>query len=174
MASLVFLAMAGLAACGGDAAPSRAAGRIITIEVSPLLMLDQAGHAEDGASYAVRPIEQSTEIVAARVVLHNPNATLVSILVDEQAAYLQDAEGNRFPPLDPWDRRVAVSNPLAGEETTAPLLWGELTLERGFEVGGWLLFDVPEGAEVTTFTWDQVDFIRLLLAQVQTEGVAVG
>lgn len=171
---LVLPLVMGLVACGGTAAPVSAAGRVMSIEVASLLILNEAGHAEKGVSYAIRPTGQDMQIVAAHVHLHNPNATLVSMLVDEQASYLQDAQGNRFRPLNPWEQRVQVANIISAGQTTMPLLWGELTLERGFEIEGWMLFEIPTNTDVTTFTWDQVDFIRLLLGPGNFKGGRVG
>jgi hypothetical protein len=167
---LVLPLIMGLVACGGTTAPVSAAGRIMVIEVAPLVMLNEAGHSEKGMFYAIRPTGRDMQIVAAHVHLHNPNATLVSMLVDEQASYLEDTQGNRFWPLNPWEQRVQVANTISADQTTMPLLWGELTLERGFKIEGWMLFEVPTNADVTTFTWDQVDFIRLLLGQGNPKG----
>ena len=43
----------------------------------------------------------------------------------------------------------------------SPVLWGEMDLARGFQVSGYLVFDVPKGLILGTIFWDEVEYIPI-------------
>ena len=53
-------------------------------------------------------------------------------------------------PTDPGD---------PDENLYSPFLWGEVNLDREFQVEGWMVFDVPKGLVLGSLWWDEVDSI---------------
>ena len=79
------------------------------------------------------------------------------LLVDPEAARLGDRRGERIVALDPFERFGTVDVADAAEDKYAPLLWGDIQLDRNFQVQGWVIFDVPKGLTLGTLWWDEVD-----------------
>ena len=79
------------------------------------------------------------------------------LLVDPDAARLGDRRGERIGALDPFERFGTVDVSDVDEDKFAPLLWGEIQLDRNFQVQGWVVFDVPKGLTLGTLWWDEVD-----------------
>lgn len=169
-AGLAVLACFLAVACGSDGAASAGAGRFLEVEVLAIESLAAAGHVEDGVSYVVRPVDPEAVLVGVRLKLVNPNALYMSLLVDEQAVFLEDESGARFTPLDPWERRSVAEESLPDEATLMPLLWGALDMPKTYEVEGWMLFEAPAGQAAETLTWRQADFVKLILSRLESEG----
>ncbi len=169
-AGLAVLACCLAVACGSDGAASVGAGRFLKVEVLAIESLAAAGHVEDGISYEVRPADPEAVLMGVRLKLVNPNALYMSLLVDEQAVFLEDESGARFTPLDPWERRRVAEEPLPDEATLMPLLWGPLDMPKTYEVEGWMLFETPAGQAAESLTWRQADFVKLLLSRLESAG----
>jgi hypothetical protein len=152
-----------LVACGQRPDSIEVAGRFLRIQVDGLESHAEVGYTVDGIAYAVRPAAPDGRIVALRLRVENPNAVLASLLFDKGAAFLDDTERSVYRPLNPWVQREAVDRALPRDQTVMPLLWGPVTLEKGFWIEGWMLFEVPKEAELSTGTWEQADFIKFLL-----------
>ena len=41
-----------------------------------------------------------------------------------------------------------------------PFLWGNINLDKNFQVQGWMVFDVPKGLILGTIWWEEVDSIH--------------
>jgi len=39
------------------------------------------------------------------------------------------------------------------------LLWGEVQLDRDFQVKGWMIFDVPKGLTLGSVFWNEIEEI---------------
>lgn len=165
LTGLVVLSVCVIAvACENDALPSSGAGRFFRVEATDLRTLEATGHIEDGVPYGIRATGPGTTLAGVRLKLVNPNALFVSLLVDEDAVSIEDDAGNRYAPLDPWERRQVAPAPLPDGATVLPLLWGPIEMAQGFEVEGWILFEIPKGRTPASLTWQQADFVKLLLA----------
>ena len=79
------------------------------------------------------------------------------LLVDPEAARLGDRRGERIHAMDPFDRFGTADVADADEDKYSPLLWGDIQLDRNFQVQGWVIFDVPKGLTLGTLWWDEVD-----------------
>ena len=139
------------------------------MEATGFKTLAAIGHIEDGVSYEIHPIDPEATLTGVRLKLTNPNALYASLLVDEEAVSIEDDTGNHYAPLNPWERRQVTSVSLSDDAMLMPLLWGSVEIPQGFEVEGWLLFEIPKERTVASLTWQQADFVKLLLAHLKGE-----
>ena len=105
----------------------------------------------------VRPRASNRELAAVLVTVVNRTSTVMPLLVDSDAAELGDRRSDRLEALDPFDRFSEVSFADEDEDRFSPLLWGQIQLDRNFQVEGWVIFDVPKGLTLGTLWWNEVD-----------------
>jgi hypothetical protein len=80
--------------------------------------------------------------------------------MDSDAARLGNRRGERINALDPFAAARPAESYLPEEvDKYSPFLWGDVGLDRNFQVQGWMVFDVPKGLVLGTFWWDEVDLV---------------
>ena len=97
------------------------------------------------------------------MVVANQSTTVASFLLNEAAAELGDRRSDRLEAIDPFDADV-VDGDVDDRGTLrldVPPLWGEVALEKGFQIEGWFVFDVPKGLILGTIWWKQADTVSL-------------
>jgi hypothetical protein len=102
----------------------------------------------------------SNRILAlVEVTVINRTSTVVPIKIDENASLLGDSRGETIEPLNPFknEQLIILNEPI--KDIYSPLLWGDIELARNTQVSGWMIFDVPRGLRLNSFTWDEVDYI---------------
>jgi hypothetical protein len=136
-------------------------GRILVINAHRPRHVEQVGFQHEGRHWVIRPSQPNHTLAAVLVTVRNDRSTLVSLMVDGKAAYLEDGRGNRWAPLDFTAVRQEAPGPVQPEGVYLPFLWGKIDLPQGYQVQGWMLFEVPKGTVITLFGWEQADPIRI-------------
>ncbi|GBD10787.1 hypothetical protein HRbin23_00436 [bacterium HR23] len=136
-------------------------GRILVLNAKQPRLVSQVGFQHDGKHWVITPSKPDHTLAAVLVTIRNEKSTLVSLMVDEKAAYLEDPRGNRWMPLDYTQARREVSEPVQPEGAYLPFLWGKLDIPQGYQVQGWMLFEVPQRADIHLFGWEQADPVRI-------------
>lgn len=155
--SLLAAALA-LAACsGGDSGKIGVRGRSIEIHAERPVITEKVAYAAGGEHRVIRPSATNRQLAAVHVTVVNRTSTVMPMLVDPEAARLGDRRGERIPALDPFERYGTADFAAEDENKFAPLLWGDIELDRNFQVSGWMLFDVPKGLTLGTLWWDEID-----------------
>ena len=158
--SLLGILLVLTAACIRPAAQGKWAwGRQLALGVGPLRLVEQVGYQEGNTSYVLRPQSPDRVLAATLVTVVNQRSARLLLLVDEKAAFLEDAQGNQYGPLNPFTRRREVSASGGGSGTFQPLLWGTVEVPQGYQVAGWLFFEVPLGVQVNRLRWEQGDTV---------------
>ena len=127
----------------------------------------------DGVHYLVTPLAGGNELIAARIQVHNDEATRVLLTVDDEAAELRGFErAERYAPLDMYDlesligthvRIVEEGHP--SEDRFVPFLAGPISvagingLPQGHSVTGWMVFEVPQGTKLKELRWGAGDVV---------------
>ena len=122
--------------------------------------------------YVFRPKASNRQMVAVCVTVVNRTSTVMPLEINPEAARLGNRRGERIPAMDPFERSSIVDSaggdPVltdTGDEEDlsrcTQLLWGQVQLDRQFQVSGWMLFDVPKGLTLGTLWWDEVDEVVL-------------
>ncbi len=143
-------------------------GRFLTIRIEesprPFQELHFTGiGGEDGSTpvnLAIRPSSPENRIFLTKLEVSNFNLSQeISIIADESAVSLVDQDGKRYAPLDPVSAAVpAELNPRYVVDGFQ-YIWGSLTLNQGYQVAGYFLFDVPEGTNFSRLTWRASDLV---------------
>ena len=121
----------------------------------------------DGVHYLVKPEADGNELIAARIGVHNDEATRVLLTVDKESAELRGFEGDeRYAPLGMYDldslmdthvRMVEDTHP--SENRFVPFLAGPISvgcmdgLPEDHSVEGWMVFEVPRGVKLKEMRW---------------------
>ena len=154
------------AGCGSDDPDfAYARGRSIEIHAQRPVILEKVSFSSTSTTGGVstlqhriiRPKASNRELAAVLVTVVNRTSTVMPLLIDPAAARLGDRRGQRINALDPFERSVLIEEADEEEDEYSPLLWGEIQLDRNFQVEGWVLFDVPKGLTLGTLWWDEVD-----------------
>ncbi len=161
--TLLALMLASLAAtsCGSDD-PERVSARGRSLEVHtshPVIVEKVAFMDNSGQHRVIRPRASNRQLVLLDVTIVNRTSLITPLLIDEEAAQIGDRRGERIDAIDPFEasRVVDVADP--EEDLYSPFLWGEIELDREFQVQGWMVFDVPKGLILGSLWWEEVDTI---------------
>lgn len=159
---LALLLAVALPACFRPTKIKWAWGRYLVMGVSDLRTVPYVAYSDGQAHYVIRPLEEGQELVVALLTIRNEQTARASLQVGERSAYLEDPRGRRYYALDPLTQRQAVPSPLEGEGEFTPFLWGHQEVPQGYQVEGWMVFQVPRGTRIARVVWDETDYISLL------------
>ncbi len=93
---------------------------------------------------------------AVQVRIVNRTAGVAPLFVNSKTAELGDPRSDRIFALDLCTAGVGYEPPPGSEAvitTHTPLLWGNVELKKGFQVRGWMFFDVPKSLTLDAFWW---------------------
>ena len=177
LAFLVLLLPAVLIACSDSGPlpigrPAKGDSLIITIQlVERVQEIRFLGN--DAVHYLVKPADSGNQLVAARISVHNDEATRILLNIDEEAAELRGFEREeRYSPLDLYDLESltgtnvqVVDETHPSEDLFVPFLAGPISvggvdgLPEGHSVTGWMVFEVPEGVKLKEMRWGAGDVV---------------
>ena len=152
--------------CGSDDPDMAfARGRSIEIHAQRPILLEKVSFSSTSTKGGVstlqhriiRPKASNRQLAAVMVTVVNRTSTVMPLLIDPEAARLGDRRGQRINALDPFERSDLIEVADEEENSYSPLLWGDIQLDRNFQVEGWIVFDVPKGLTLGTLWWDEVD-----------------
>jgi hypothetical protein len=157
----LLLAIAALAACGGGGSGLVVyKGRSLELHAErPEVVQKVAFMDGEGRHRLIRPRASNRQLALVKVTVVNRTSTITPLLIDSKAAELGDRRGERIKARDPFTESQVVDAPDPEEGKYVPLLWGNVELEKDFQVGGWMVFDVPKGLTLGTLWWNQADDI---------------
>lgn len=144
--------------CGGEPDRKYALGRSIEVHVgSPVVKSKMSFADELGNHRILRPQASNRQLAIVEVTIVNRTSTVMPLLVDEEAAQLGDRRGDRINAVDPFLSSKTIAEPDEHENEYIPLLWGEVQLDRGLQVKGWMVFDIPKGLTLGSLWWNEID-----------------
>lgn len=158
--ALSLIVVPALAGCGGE--PERLSGRGRSLEVhttQPLIVDKLAFTDNDGQHLVIRPRASNRQLVLLNIAVINRTSLVTPLFIDSEAAQLGDRRGERIDALDPFESAKVVDAADPEENMYSPFLWGDVQLDRDFQVDGWMVFDVPKGLILGSLWWDEVDSI---------------
>ena len=173
IALLSVIIAAAIIGCSGDPDVIGVRGRSIEIHAKrPVVAEKITFKAPESRYYIFRPKASNRQMAAVCVTVVNRTSTVMPLEVNPEAARLGNRRGDRIPATDPFESSVILDS--AGGDTIltdtgdeedlsrcTQLLWGQIQLDRQFQVSGWMLFDVPKGLTLGTLWWDEVDEVVL-------------
>ena len=161
--TLLALMLASLAAmsCGSDDPEKvRARGRSLEVHTShPLIAEKVAFRDNSGQHRVIRPRASNRQLVLLDITIVNRTSLITPLLIDEESAQIGDRRGERIDAVDPFEASRVVDAADPEEDLYSPFLWGQIELDREFQVQGWMVFDVPKGLILGSLWWEEVDTI---------------
>ena len=156
---LVALALL-LLACSSEPEKLVVRGRSLELHASQPNLVDKIAFLDgQGKHRVLRPRASNRQLAMIDVTIVNRTSLITPLLVDPDAANLGDRRGERVSPLNPFDDAEFVDVASPDEDKFKPFLWGEVELDKDFQVQGWMVFDVPKGLILGTLWWEEVDTI---------------
>ena len=150
------------AACGGEPDVRFVRGRTIEVHAGNPVLTTKMSFADDrGRHRVIRPTASNRQLALVEVTVVNRTSTVMPLLINEGAVELGDRRGERIDALDPFLNSSIVETLSEDEGKFAPLLWGEVQLDREFQVKGWVIFDVPKGLTLGSLWWNEIDEVVL-------------
>ena len=150
------------AACGGEPDIRFVRGRTIEVHAGNPVLTTKMSFADDrGRHRVIRPTASNRQLALVEVTVVNRTSTVMPLLINEDAVELGDRRGERIDALDPFLSSSIVETLSEDEGKFAPLLWGEVQLDREFQVKGWVIFDVPKGLTLGSLWWNEIDEVVL-------------
>ena len=155
--------LASLAAmsCGSDD-PERVSARGRSLEVHtshPVIVEKVAFMDNSGQHRVIRPRASNRQLVLLDITIVNRTSLITPLLIDEESAQIGDRRGERIDAVDPFEASRIIDAADPEEDLYSPFLWGEIELDREFQVQGWMVFDVPKGLILGSLWWEEVDTI---------------
>jgi hypothetical protein len=150
-----------LAACDSSPDEVQARGRVLQLSATPFRTVSEVGYRAPEGHYVIRPQSDGRVLVLTRLSVINANAALASLLIDERTLSVEDARGRRYQIVNPWVQRETIAQATAKNDAFLPLLWGVTELREGYQVSGWVMFELPADAPARGLIWNQVETIRL-------------
>ena len=175
-AAMIMLGVMALALVGCSSAPDviGVRGRSIEIHAKRPVVAEKITYQAPGSEqfYVFRPRASNRQMAAVCVTVVNRTSTVMPLEVNPEAARLGNRRGERIQAFDPFEGSSIVDSADEDSILTDPgddedlsrctqLLWGQVQLDRQFQVSGWMLFDVPKGLTLGTLWWDEVDEVVL-------------
>lgn len=150
-----------LVSCGADEVEKvRARGRSLEVHTTYPLIVDKVAFKDvSGQHREIRPKASNRQLVLLDVTLVNRTSLITPLLIDEEAAQIGDRRGERIDAIDPFEASRVVDVVDPDEDVYSPFLWGQIELDREFQVQGWMVFDVPKGLILGSLWWEEVDTI---------------
>ena len=136
-------------------------GEVLSVGAYKPKLLDKVVYAIQGQNWIITPQEENFKIAAVRARAVNLTSTQVSLLVDENAITLNAKDGAEFKPFEPGMRAVETTDEAPEDNPYGAHIWGPFQLFKGFEIAGWLFFEVPEDTEFADMVWDNVEFVTV-------------
>ena len=171
---LLLMALGAIVACGGGGPGiSVSVGRSLEIHATSPELVDRVDFLDGrGDHQVIRARASNRQLAVVNVTVVNRTSIVTPLLIDADAARLGDRRGERIQPLNPFvmgrpagtpDPKQCERSPDSGtlECKYSPFLWGDVELERRFQVQGWMVFDVPKGMTLGTFWWQEVDDVSI-------------
>ena len=135
-------------------------GRTIAIGATPPIVRDRITFTDTtGKLRLVKPISANNKLVVVKLKILNDSVTHVAIYIDTEAAELGDRGGSRGWNIDPYTNSVIVATEESELDKYTPFLHGHIELNKGFQVPGWMIFDIPRGIKPLTIWWRESDDI---------------
>jgi len=150
-----------LISCGSDE-PEKVSSRGRSLEVHttyPLIVEKVAFKDVSGQHRVIRPKASNRQLVLLDVTLVNRTSLITPLLIDEEAAQIGDRRGERIDAIDPFEASRLMDSADPDEDIYTPFLWGQIELDKEFQVQGWMVFDVPKGLILGSLWWEEVDTI---------------
>ena len=142
-----------------DSSSNFTKGRTIAIETFAPIVRDRISFTDTQGNIRLIKPKPNNKLVAVKVRIINESVTYVPLFIDTEAAELGDRGGSRGWNIDPYANSVIVATEESELDKYTPFLNGHIELNKGYEVQGWMVFDIPRSIKPLTIWWRESDDI---------------
>jgi hypothetical protein len=152
------MAVLGLsAACFGGSASLGRTFQGPILEVTPVEMFnvpEVVYQEDDKTTYVIKPSD-GNDLLVLHTRVGNHAADKAFLNIDGQPAEVTLSNGGTFKAIN----TAEVKQPFDSDTHPSlnryiPFIRGTQELDKGYELNGWLVFDVPRGGQVQQFKWE--------------------
>ncbi len=108
---------------------------------------------DEARDYVIRPTSEENELVVIRARIDNKETKVAQLEIEAFPAELRMDSG-RYASVNTYEVGVSTDQFHADKNEYMPLLRGYNRLEKGTELEGWLIFDVPKGSVAQSLKWE--------------------
>ena len=140
-------------------------GEILTVVADMATEVDKVLYTSDEKNYVVTPRGDGNTLALVRTRVINQKSAQVTLSIDKEAARLSvenDGEIQEIRLLDFREIGVETSEEVPEDYLYKPLHWGKVQIRRGFEINGWMIFEVPKKSEYLGFGWRNVESVNVI------------
>ena len=138
-------------------------GDVLQIVASKVEVVDNVlYYDESGDVYEVNPSGEGNVLALVKARIINQKSTQISLFVDELAAKLSIKEAQGASPIYYLERGVKSSKTIPSDYKYGPFIWGQVDIPLGYEINGWMIFEVTKGSKYHSFIWEDADFVRVM------------
>jgi len=168
LAIVLLSTLLGLTACGPGAEKlgewyggDVLVGRVTALQrKADILVLSPDSQQDDLKFLRVTP-QEGQEFVVAYIEVRNDKTSMMVLTLDSEAVEIDSRESsaNSYFPIDVFARGVETDQFVEGETYYDSILWGDYDLEKGYQLTGWMVFEVPKGETFRQLAWRASDTI---------------
>ena len=137
-------------------------GDILQIVASAVEEVESVLYSDGGKTYEIKPSEDGLVLAMVNTRIINQRSTQISLSVDNEAAKLTMKDGPEVYSFGYMDRGVEVDLVIPDDYSYGPFVWGAIAIPLGYEVSGWMIFEVPKESDYLAFIWEDADFVRIM------------
>lgn len=148
--------------------PLYKAGRVLWLRASPPEFRDEIQYSATGpegnaSNWRIADPGEGNKFAVVPVTVSNQQSQQVSLNVDEESADIDTESHGPANPINVVERSVRMDGPIDDQYRYPDFIgvWGDVTLRAGEQLTGMMVFEVPEDAVVTEFTWRATDTILI-------------
>ena len=111
----------------------------------------------DQGSYRIfEPQKEDSQFALFWVDLSNYSTGLIILQVVSDKVNVKDSDGNEYYPVQLSEGKSLSDTEQGNRYLSQPIFRESVTLQRGYEVSGWLPFEVPKGTKLAEFEWEEI------------------
>ncbi len=119
-------------------------------------------YGDSGEVYEITPSVEGNVLALVKARIINQKSTHISLFVDELAANLSIKDAQEAPPIYYLERGVESTKIIPSDYKYGPFIWGQVDIPLGYEITGWMIFEVAKGSTYNSFIWEDADFVRVI------------
>lgn len=133
-------------------------GDILQLSLEQVIVLEEVAYTEEPDAeglekvHVIRSSDEENELVLIRAKVGNHAATLVQLDIEALPPELRTSSG-RHHSVNTYKAGMPTDRPYVERDAYIPFIRGSQRVEKGFELDGWLIFDVPKGSDIVSFKW---------------------
>lgn len=141
-------------------------GEMLELTLEKIIRVNEVAYTEepdaDGEEkdHIIKPSSRGNEIIAIRVQVGNHATERIELDVTAQRPQILTDSG-WHPGINTFEAGVPTEEFHAEQNVYIPFIRGSQRVDNGFELDGWLIFEVPRDSKIWSFRWEAGEEITI-------------